>query len=116
MAELNRPKPNNHHTSRCTKSKTRQVNIKMSDELKNACQDKAAELGISFTELLAEGAIHMLDSNHTERQRVSIMIQNQEKITKAFSILDSFSPSPKTEALRSTLFEILKGEESAWRL
>ncbi len=88
----------------------------MSPAFKNACKGKAKELGISFTDFIAEGAIHMLDSHHTEKQRVSIMVQNQERLNQAFSLLDVFPDSPETIKLREILFDIMKGEESAWQL
>ncbi len=116
MAELCRTKSDQFNPSKCLKSKTRQVNIKMSDELKKACQDRANELGVSFTDFLAEGALHMLENHHTEKQRVAIMVQNQERINQAFSILNTLDSSPETDNLRYILFEILKGEESAWQL
>ena len=116
MAGSGRTKVQEAKTERCGKSKTKQVNIKMSESLKLACQGKADELGISFTDFLAEGAIRMLESNHTEKQRVTIMVRNQEIITQAFGVLGSIPSTAKTEELKELLLDILRGEEEAWQL
>ena len=101
---------------KCKKNKTVQVNMRISARLKEECTKRAAEMDMSLTEFLTEGAVHMLENNLSERQRITIMVENQEHMKTAFSVLDSMKDSREVKQLRNILGNILRGEEMAWQV
>ena len=88
------------------------INFKIDTNTKDLLQQKANELNTSMTEIIRDGIHRAIEEDNTLRQRMTIMVQNQELFESLFI---AFVFGSLNEA-KNIAKEIWKGEQAAWQI
>ena len=88
------------------------INFKIDTNTKNLLQQKANELNTSMTEIIRDGIHRAIEEDNTLRQRMTIMVQNQELFERLFKKIRNGS----LDEVEKIAEEIWKGEKAAWQI
>lgn len=93
-------------------SNNTRINIKIDSNTKDLLQQKAKELNTSMTEIIKDGIYQTIEEDNTQRQRMTIMVQNQELFERLFKKIRNGS----LDEVEKIAEEIWKGEKAAWQI
>lgn len=88
------------------------INFKIDANTKDLLQQKANELNTSMTEIIRDGIHRAIEEDNTLRQRMTIMVQNQELFERLFKAFENGSLNEAKNIAK----EIWKGEQAAWQI